>query len=229
MKKRRTLGIIFFWMTLISPMVSFALASTIGEVNIFGVVGTVRYSWIMLLFIPIGILSILIGVKLKQNKEKFKRNFIIAFICLPLLVIFGSYRFIFKDIISYSNDSILFVEEKININLPDKLKVVSQNNTSYVLTYAKIDDINEKKIFELEILNDLKWIDTLSSSLKGSLPLNIQVEVELYEYYLVFNETLNSFEKESFMDGKCKIVFIGYDIEESRFIIIDNYEINIIN
>lgn len=36
-------------------MVSFSLAGMIGEANIFGVAGIVRYLWIILLFIPIGI------------------------------------------------------------------------------------------------------------------------------------------------------------------------------
>ena len=72
MDKKRTLGNILFWTTLISPMLSFSLVSMIGESNIFGVAGIIRYSWVMLLFIPIGILSILIGFKLKNSKQKYK-------------------------------------------------------------------------------------------------------------------------------------------------------------
>ena len=97
MNKKRILGNILFWTTLISPMLSFSLASMIGEANIFGVAGIIRYSWVMLLFIPIGILSILIGFKLKNSTQKYKKNFIVSFICLPLLIIFGSYRVIFNS------------------------------------------------------------------------------------------------------------------------------------
>ena len=57
-EQKRILGNILFWTTLISPIVSFSIASMIGEANIFGVAGIIRYSWVMLLFIPIGILSI---------------------------------------------------------------------------------------------------------------------------------------------------------------------------
>lgn len=51
MKKIKQVGDLLFWMTLISPIFSFALSSIIGEAYIFGVAGIIRYSWIMLFFI----------------------------------------------------------------------------------------------------------------------------------------------------------------------------------
>ena len=82
MRKEKTLGNILFWITLFSPIISFSLASRIGEANIFGVAGIVRYSWLMILFIPIGILSISIGFKLKKDKQK-KFNYCI---CLHTII-----------------------------------------------------------------------------------------------------------------------------------------------
>ena len=111
-EQKRILGNILFWTTLISPIVSFSIASMIGEANIFGVAGIIRYSWVMLLFIPIGILSILIGFKLKNSTQKYKKNFVVSFICLPLLIIFGSYRFIFNSVVSYDVNEISIIEEK---------------------------------------------------------------------------------------------------------------------
>lgn len=73
MKKEISLAKMLFWLTLISPMISFSLACLIGEADIFGITGMIRYSWIMLLLIPIGILSILIGIKLKNNNQKYKK------------------------------------------------------------------------------------------------------------------------------------------------------------
>ncbi len=73
MKKIKILCNILFWETLISPIVSFSLAGKIGEVNIFGVAGIIRYSWIMWLFIPIGVLSIIFGLQLKKTTKNTKR------------------------------------------------------------------------------------------------------------------------------------------------------------
>ena len=73
MKKYRVLGNLLFWMTLISPLFSFQIVCLLGEVDIFQTSGMIRYTWVMLFFIPIGILSILIGIKLKKNKQNYKK------------------------------------------------------------------------------------------------------------------------------------------------------------
>ena len=54
-------------------MISFSLAALIGEADIFGVAGIIRYSWIMWLFIPVGVLSILIGMELKKIVRIIKK------------------------------------------------------------------------------------------------------------------------------------------------------------
>lgn len=44
MKKEISLAKMLFWLTLISPMISFSLACLIGEADIFGITGMIRYS-----------------------------------------------------------------------------------------------------------------------------------------------------------------------------------------
>ena len=157
MNKKRVLGNILFWTTLISPMVSFSMASMIGEANIFGVVGIIRYSWVMLLFIPIGILSILIGFKLKNSAQKYKKNFIVSFICLPLLIIFGSYRFIFNSVVSYDVNEVSIIEEKINFEIPRDIKVATNKLDLYDISYLKILNSESKDMFEQEVENNQLW------------------------------------------------------------------------
>ena len=55
MKKLKIAGIVFFWLTLLSPMVAFMVACQIGEVDIFEIAGMIRYAWVMWLFALIGI------------------------------------------------------------------------------------------------------------------------------------------------------------------------------
>lgn len=148
MNKKRILGNILFWTTLISPIVSFSIASMIGEANIFGVAGIIRYSWVMLLFIPIGILSIVIGFKLKNSTQKYKKNFIVSFICLPLLIIFGSYRFIFNSVVSYDVNEVSIIEEKINFEIPRDIKVATNKLDLYDISYLKILNSESKDMFE---------------------------------------------------------------------------------
>ena len=157
MNKKRILGNILFWTTLISPIVSFSLTSMIGEANVFGVAGIIRYSWVMLLFIPIGILSILIGFKLKNSTQKYKKNFVVSFICLPLLIIFGSYRFIFNSVVSYDVNEVSIIEEKINFEIPRDIKVATNKLDLYDISYLKILNSESKDMFEQEVENNQLW------------------------------------------------------------------------
>lgn len=220
MKNVRILSNLMFWITLISPIVAFAFASIVGEANIFGVAGIVRYSWVMLFFIPLGILSILIGKKLKKNNQSYKKNYIIAFVCIPLLIIFGSYRFIFNSI-SYDVDKMADIEKEIKLELPNQIKIVTNALDSYNLSYAKIIDAESKTIFENELETNLLWERELSSTIKSLLPFDIQYEVgnfDCFVFYNLTNDTYNTYPT----DGEYKCIFIAYDYELQRLIVLDN-------
>jgi len=223
---KKTLGNILFWTTLISPMLSFSIACMIGEADIFDVAGIVRYSWIMLLFIPIGILSILIGIQLKKNQQKYKKNFVIAFICLPLLIIFGSYRFIFNSVVSYDINEVSIIEEKINFEIPDEIKVATIKLDLYNISYVKIIDSESKDLFEQEIRNNQLWKNELNSEIKSLLPLDIQYESEIFEYFVFFNITSNEYNI-SPLSGENECIFIAYDCDLQRLIILSDYKINL--
>ena len=226
MNKKRILGNILFWTTLISPIVSFSIASMIGEANIFGVAGIIRYSWVMLLFIPIGILSIVIGFKLKNGTQKYKKNFIVSFICLPLLIIFGSYRFIFNSVVSYDVNEVSIIEEKINFEIPDDIKVATNKLDLYDISYLKILNSESKDMFEQEIENNQLWQKELQPEIKSLLPLNIQYESEIFEYFVFFNITSNEYNIPP-LRGQYECIFIAYDCDLQRLIILNDYKIDI--
>lgn len=226
MNKKRILGNILFWTTLISPIVSFSIASMIGEANIFGVAGIIRYSWVMLLFIPIGILSIVIGFKLKNSTQKYKKNFIVSFICLPLLIIFGSYRFIFNSVVSYDVNEVSIIEEKINFEIPRDIKVATNKLDLYDISYLKILNSESKDMFEQEVENNQLWQKELQPEIKSLLPLNIQYESEIFEYFVFFNITSNEYNIPP-LRGQYECIFIAYDCDLQRLIILNDYKIDI--
>ncbi|MBR2926428.1 MAG: hypothetical protein IKC31_02490 [Clostridia bacterium] len=219
MKNLKRVGNIFFWITLGTPILSFALASRIGESEIFGVAGIVRYSWIMWLFIPIGIVSILIGMKLKNSNQKYKKNFIVAFICLPLIIIFGSYRFIFSTI-SYDTNKVIQIEEEIKIELPHSIKIATIEFDSYYVSYLKIVDKDSKITFENELEKNDLWQKKLSYEIKGLLPPDIQCEIEPFEHF-IFYDTRNQKYNSLPSTQEHNFIFIAYDDETQRLVILD--------
>ena len=224
MKKEEFFGDILFLLTLISPFISLVIISIFGEPEIFSALGMTRYIWIMLLFIPIGVLSILIGLKLKKDKQEYKKNIIVAVIVLPLLAIFGSYRFIDSNI-SYDTDNIITIENKMNIELPREIKIATSKRDSYDISYVKITDDKSKEKFEQEIKNSQLWEDELDFYIKSVLPYEIQIQSDNFEYFIFYNVTTGQYNDSNFAKGNYKVMFIAYDCDLQKLVILDNYEI----
>lgn len=178
----------------------------------------------MLLFIPIGVLSILIGLKLKKDKQEYKKNIIVAVIVLPLLAIFGSYRFIDSNI-SYDTDNIITIENKMNIELPREIKIATSKRDSYDISYVKITDDKSKEKFEQEIKNSQLWEDELDFYIKSVLPYEIQIQSDNFEYFIFYNVTTGQYNDSNFAKGNYKVMFIAYDCDLQKLVILDNYEI----
>ena len=226
MKNNNFLANALFWLTLISPMLSFSVACEIGETDIFGIIGTVRYSWIIWLFIPFGIFSLIIGKRQKLKNKKYKKNYIVAFICIPLLLIFGSYRFIFIDI-SYSADELFAVEEKVNIDLPENIKIATDERTQYSISYVKLTDETEREHFENELETSNLWKPELSTKLKAVLPIEFHIEIINCDYFLLYNQTNAKYNLYPSVDGKYEFVFIAYDRDLGRMIVLHEYTVDL--
>lgn len=221
MKKIKFLGNTVFLLTIISPVVAFVIAASVGEAEIFGVGGIVRYSWVMLTFLPVGILSVVIGAILKKRNEGGLKNIVVACICVPILLIFGSYRFIFNNF-TYDEASITYIEEFASINLPSDMKIVTNDMNAYVISYAKINSQEEKIEFEQNLKNDYKWEKKLDSQIMNALPFNIKVETEGFDYFTFYSNLGKEYNSIS-VGGEHECIYIAYDSETGRFAILSKY------
>lgn len=228
MSRKKQIADIIFFMCVISVPVSFWISSVVGESNIFGVGGIVRYSWIMWLFIPINIVSYILGLYLKKCGEKYKSNQIVAFICVPILLIFGSYRFLGFDV-NYDTSIISDLEHNIDFDLPNDVKVVNESNTDYYVSRVKILDNEEKELFEKDIDESKKWTTTPNSLLSSSLPYLIETETTEFDYFMFYNNTQKTYNSYPNSNGEFDYIFIAYDLENSRFIILTHYMIKVQN
>ena len=177
----------------------------------------------MWLFIPIGIFSIVIGQKLKRSNQKYKKNFIVAGICLPLLLIFGSYRFIF-DNITYDTVRISSVESKISMDIPDEIKMATIDFDLYSMSYVKILEKESQESFEEEIKGNGLWKSNLNSQIKALLPIDIQYEMQVYDFFVFYNITngeYNNFPSE----GEHECLFMAYSCKTKSIIILDRYQV----
>ncbi len=224
MKKLNFLGTLLFWLTILSFPISLILCIEIGEVEVFSTAGIVRYSWIMWLFIPIGIISLLIGIKLKHNNQKYRKNYIVAFVVVSALLIFGSYRFVFFNF-SYDDDILRDIEKTANVELPNKTKVASVE-LFYTTSYVKLTDDNEKTAFENQLYSSDLWQNNLASEIKYALPTDIPIDTSDFDYFLFYCVSTGQY-NEYPQDKECECVFMAYDCDYQKLVILSNYVISL--
>lgn len=225
----KTLGIISFIISFLSPFMAMALIDKIGEVEIFATDGMIRYSWIFWFFIPVVLTSYLFGRKLKESGLKYKPNYVIAFILIPIFAIFGAFHWMFPNTYFDDQSNIQDVEAKINIELPDDLKISTSNWNDYKLSYAKILNPQEKENFDNEIANSTKWTDSWGTLIENQMPFDIAVEIESFEYCVCVFQTddetfVNQYPNKS---GTYNCVLVWYDADLGRIVIFNDYEVTI--
>ena len=219
MNRNKLISNLLFWLTIISLSIAFSITCYVGEVDIFSVGGIVRYSWIMLLCIPICILTLLCGLQQKKAGQHHKKLIIVAGICIPLMAIFGSYRFFFQELYFHTNE-VHIAEEKVHFELPDNIKVATLDFFEYSISYAKIQDKNEANQLVSRIRADEHWMAELSYEIKGFLPFDIQAEIINFDYFMLYDPSLNRYNACPATD-ESDCIFIAYDCELQRIIILN--------
>ncbi len=113
-KRLKILSVMTFILSIaslfIALMVSSAVAETTGNIS-----DITQYMWVLFLFIPIPIFSIIFGVWLKKRGMKYKKNIVVGIIMCVLLCLYGSFTFIFSGM----NKAIDTVGEEMNIEIPE--------------------------------------------------------------------------------------------------------------
>ena len=75
------------------------------------------------------------------------------------------------------------------------------------------------------IPESLFWEDKLSSKIQGLLPLERQYNLNQFDYFVFYNVTLDEYNQYP-PNGEYECIFIAYDCELQRFIILDDWKVN---
>lgn len=137
----------------IFTLITFYIASSVAT-NLS--INTERM-WTMWLWLPIPILSIILGFKYKKKGYKCQKNILAGFIIGFLLLVFGAYTFFFPNE-DYQN--FLELESIINVDLP-KQGIYTKTPWEYgyfkkLITHTTIFEEYEK--LEDEIMNSKTWL-----------------------------------------------------------------------
>lgn len=228
MNRLKIWGNISFVVSILTLMISFIVVCLVGDVYTFGIAGMLHYTWIMWLFIPIGVASLIIGIYLKKHNEKYKKNVVIAVIIIPVLLVFGSFRFAFYSSVSYDDiNDLKKIERQIEWNFPDNVEIATLIEKNYSLAYVKIPDDDNNAAFEQSIKLDDKWTDEMPAAIKGMLPWNIMAETQDCKWFMFYNQTLKQYNIAPTISGDYECLYLAYDKEHSRIIVLFNSTLQI--
>lgn len=196
--------------------------------------------WVFFIFLPIPIVSIILGALRLKRREKGRKNIIVGIIMAFLLIIYGSFSIIHEEPktvvrptvdveidseeVTVVYDYISEIEKTVNIDLPDS-GVITDTKTvvggepwnediSYNITTMKISN-HDAHLFEKDQTKFDLWNNRLSSEFDDYLPHGIK-EFDA-DYHLIYNETNDEYNKLITVDGEYKLWYLCYYADENCF------------
>ena len=207
-------GMIFLF---ILTILSFIFAENI--ISIISI--NTEYLWTMWLWLPIPILSIILGIKYKKRGIKCKKNIIAGFIIAFLLLVFGAYTFIFPN---ENYEDIFKLEDIINLSLPSEgiYSITEWNNRTDHEVY-----FSEYKTLEDNLETSNTWITKkdISSNLEIFISPFMICQNEETCYYSVYITELEEYNSLPQENGTYHIYSMVYN-KERHSLLIEEYDYN---
>ena len=177
---------------------------------------TSKNTWVFWCWLPIPILSIVLGFKYNHAGFKCLKNIVAGFVIGFLLAVYGS--FCLFPTFSADYQQINAYEPYIDANLPENGELEIQDwgtyfdddKTDYVIVNAYYDRENVETLMN-SIETSKNWIlsTQIKSELKILLPSQFHADNQIY--YSVYNKTTNEYNQIPNKTGEYEIYAMYYD------------------
>jgi len=182
---------------------------------------SIKNSWLLYLMLPIPLTSLVMGIIYKRKGFKSTKNIVVGIIFTVLLLIYGSFGFVFNNVSSDDYSYVTNIETEISFDLPNEGKISTMNWTSGTQTSVIADimsDVtftNEEEIFKfnIEISESDLWVTSMKTTLTSLLPLTYSSypTSDLYDYFMIYNIDLKTYNILPKHSGTYRYVFIAYN------------------
>lgn len=208
-----------FIFTILSLWLAFLSVSFITELLSFPL--DIKYMWIMWLWLPIPITSIILGFKYKHQGLKCLKNIVGGFIIAILLMIYGCFVFIPDNEVNY--EEVVKLEKILNINFPETGKYYRNEEKPSNLENDIIHDLyfmnkEEYNFFEQELIKDSRWLlkKDLKSQLELLIPSNMICQEKYTCYYAAYIKETEKYNKLPEKSGLYHIYILAYVLENHQ-------------
>lgn len=174
--------------------------------------------WIYWCWLPIPILSIILGFKYKNKGFKCTKNIVGGFIIGFFLLCYGAFCLFptFEQDYSKIDEYRTIIDAKLPSNgileIMEDMATIEQDKTEYTIINIYYDKEDVKALTN-SVENSNNWIlgKEIKSELKILIPSIISTDMD--SYYSVYNKTLNEYNKVPNAEGIYEIYAMKYDKE----------------
>ena len=190
-----------------------------------------RNMWILYLFMPVPIASIVMSVFFRKREFQYRANLIVGIIIAALLFIYGSFSILFAGTYTHTDEPIVRAEQLLDIDIPVHEQIDTLENGAgsasasghYTFSTSDIyfseDAVAE---FEEQIRNDSRWLSEIPSELIGIM--SSYADVPVYDYVILYNVDTGEFNSLPEESGTYRMLNVLYN-SESRTMKIVDYEV----
>lgn len=181
--------------------------------------------WILYTWLPIPILSIIMGFKYQKTNGNATKNIVVGILISLVLIVFGSFSLIFNDDLSQEFDTIMQVTrpEMMNMDINYPITNLGPKASNYKQINVKYQK-TENDALVAEITNNSNWLkkEEIPDALKKQIPESLLSSDTAY--YLIYNLTTQKYNEIS-DDETNKIEIIHY-YPDTYILEINQYTVN---
>ena len=223
--KLESWGAAFFWITLASLFIFSWITMLLPDY--YGGYHT-QYMYLMWRALPIPIVCIALGFALKKRGFAWKKNVICGIVIAALLLLLGSFTFIFQPVIGNGEAFLEKVEKETLLDFPD---TEFSNVTNYVTNapgndhifilsnyYGSLSSYGQKTMNQ-QIPGDPRWLNGVPYHLLPCIPLNdIRADAD---FFLLYDATTGFFNTIPITPGIHTLYYITYSAKYGSLEIVE--------
>lgn len=213
--------LILFILTIVSIWGALYSMALMDKINPQHGLNFTKNMWVFWCFLPIPILSIVLGYKYKKAGFKCTKNIVGGFIVGFFLLIYGFLCLIpgfsqdYEQINKYRNIIDATLPENGELEIQEWGTYFDEDKTNYVIINAYYDKEDVDDLVE-SIKNSNNWIleKEIKSNLKIFIPYGLQKNEN--SYYSIYNKTTNQYNEIPEKSGNYEIYVMRYDINSKQ-------------
>lgn len=217
----KTFMIILFIITICSLWGALWTMTLVDKINPQHGFNFTKNTWVFWCWLPLPLLSIILGFKYKNAGFKCTKNIVGGFIIGFLLLMYGSFCLFptfsqdYSKIDNYRNIIDAKLPDNGELEIQDWGTYFDEDKTNYTIINAYYDKEDVSNLVS-SIENNSNWI--LSKEIKSELKILIpsQLRSDDDSYYSIYNKTINEYNTLPEMSGNYEIYAMKYDKSDKQ-------------